>query len=360
MFQDCISGAVAFLVCVSLLPVVRRLAKHWRLYDSPGPLKIHDKQIARIGGVAMMAGLCMPLAFSARPVRDSIVIPLSVFTLVWAIGLADDIGTLPPIVRLSTHLAAGAVFWMMGWRLHWTDNWIADLVATCFFVAFLINAMNLLDGMDGLAAGTTAVVAAGLIPLFSMFDGGHAAALAWSLLGICLAMVAYNYPPARIFMGDSGSTLLGILLAFLFLDWVRIHPDSRSSLAPLLFVSVPVIDAALAILRRLRARTSPFYGDRRHFYDLLLRRGWPVQKVLWASYAATGAVVLIGWLCLLDVVELRLAAPIVITCLLVGGFLLGSLHSGDESLRFRNDIQSRLGPMSTEEPAPARIAGGLR
>jgi UDP-GlcNAc:undecaprenyl-phosphate GlcNAc-1-phosphate transferase len=104
-----------------------------------------------------------------------------------------------------------------------------------------------------------------------------------------------NFPPAKIFMGDSGSTALGLCIAFLSLDFYRSNPAAKfSPIFPILVGSVPLLDLILAVLRRLRARVSPFRGDRRHFYDLLLARGWSPEKVALASYAATAALALIG------------------------------------------------------------------
>jgi UDP-GlcNAc:undecaprenyl-phosphate GlcNAc-1-phosphate transferase len=107
-------------------------------------------------------------------------------------------------------------------------------------------------------------------------------------------MFLYNRPPAQMFIGDSGSTLLGASLGFLALDWVRTDAAAHSSVVPLLFLALPLADAFAAVVRRLRAKSSPFAGDRRHFYDLLLRRGWSVQKILGASAFATVMLVLVS------------------------------------------------------------------
>jgi UDP-GlcNAc:undecaprenyl-phosphate/decaprenyl-phosphate GlcNAc-1-phosphate transferase len=109
----------------------------------------------------------------------------------------------------------------------------------------------------------------------------------------------YNRPPAQIFIGDSGSTLLGAALAFLALDWVRSDSavsDSpeHSIVIPLLFVGLPLADGLAAVIRRLRARKSPFSGDRRHFYDLLIRRGWSVWQILVLSGISTIVLVMVS------------------------------------------------------------------
>jgi len=241
----------------------------------------------------MMAGLCACLVPATLAFPSGYGLCLLAIAAVWVVGLADDVVNLSPRIRLGIHLAAGVLLWIAGWRLHWTTNRMLDLLLTSIFVAFLINAMNLFDGMDGLAAGTTTIAAFGF--LWLPLDP-YSKIVVWSLIGVCLGMLLANFPPASMFMGDSGSTLIGILLAFLTLDWIRIQPDTNNLLSPLVFISLPVADTLLAIVRRLRSRRSPFCGDRRHFYDLLLQRGWSVRSVLVASVGMTGVLVLMGGL----------------------------------------------------------------
>ena len=150
--------------------------------------------------------------------------------------------------------------------------------------------------------------------------------VASSLLGACVTFLLVNSPPAKMFMGDSGSTLIGIVLAFLSLNWTRGEAGSRSILIPILFLSLPVTDAALAILRRARAQKGLFTGDRRHFYDILLQRGWTVDGVLRFSIGVTGLLVFVGWLCARGIFGALTAFVVVAFVLAAGAFLLGSLQ----------------------------------
>lgn len=343
MMENLSAAGIAFLFAACLLPIAMRLAGRWNLYDAPGPLKIHGKQVARIGGTAMMGGLLAGILFAGGLAHKDGALWLLAFAFVWAVGLVDDVRTLPPATRFFAHLVAGAALWEAGYGLQWTNLTALNLAATCLFVAFLINAMNLFDGMDGLAAGTAAIAALGFIALYSGVQNSYPAAVAWSLLAVCLAVLVYNFPPARIFMGDSGSTLLGIALASLVLAWPRTNPgpnDSQDFLALCLFVALPLTDAFLAIVRRARARTSLFAGDRRHFYDLLLKRGWSPREILWFSFAITGLTSVIGWLCLRGVLDGGVAAPVVAVCLCGGGFLLGSLEATDKRLPFEQEQEA--------------------
>ena len=318
---------------LATLPIVKRLAQHFALYDAPGPLKIHQGSIPRLGGISMFAGFLAGSLIVYIPASRPTFLALVIFAIVWTVGLVDDIKPLGSFFRLCFHIAAGCALWLAGWRLQWFGSPLLDLVATCLFVAFLINAMNLLDGMDGLAAGTAAVVSLGFLLISSSEANAVEITVASSLLGACIAMFFVNAPPAKMFMGDSGSTLLGIVLAFLSLNWVRAQSDPHSILIPLIFLSVPLADALLAILRRSRSHKLLFQGDRRHFYDLLLQRGWTVGRVLKLSIGITGILVFAGWLCARAVAGAWLTSLVVLGSLAACASLLGSLQSDSKPIQ---------------------------
>jgi UDP-GlcNAc:undecaprenyl-phosphate GlcNAc-1-phosphate transferase len=267
------------------------------------------------------------------PASRPSVVPLFVFAIVWAVGLTDDIKSLGSIFRLCFHIAAGSALWIAGWRLQWFSSPILDLVATCLFVAFLINAMNLLDGMDGLAAGISAIVSIGFLIVTPSEENGLEIIIAASLFGACVAMLSVNTPPAKMFMGDSGSTLLGIVLAFLSLNWVRGQSEAHNILIPLIFMGIPLGDALLAILRRASSHKLLFLGDRRHFYDILLQRGWTVRRVLKLSLGITGILVFAGWLCVRGVAGIWLTSVVILCALAACASLLGSLQSDSKSVQ---------------------------
>ncbi len=327
------SAFVALVFCLGALPFVKRLARRFNLYDAPGPLKIHHGSIPRLGGIAMLAGLLagsLTLYFSA--VRPAI-LPLAIFAAVWAVGLVDDIRSLAASLRFCVQMAAGAALWLGGWRLEWFGSPVLDLIATCLFVAFLVNAMNLLDGMDGLAASTAAIICTGFLIVSGGEENAVEITVAASLLGVCAAILTVNAPPARMFMGDSGSTLIGIVLAFLSLNWVRVESAPQAILTPLIFLGVPLADAALAILRRARSRQKLFTGDRRHYYDILLQRGWTVESVLRVSSGVTAILVLAGWLCVRGFADAWLMGALIACSLATGAYLLGSLQPESDPVR---------------------------
>jgi UDP-GlcNAc:undecaprenyl-phosphate GlcNAc-1-phosphate transferase len=291
MIANILLAMASFTFCALLAPVVCAVAISNRWYDMPGELKIHSAPIPRLGGVALMAGVLVSAVFGIHDARPVVAVML-ILGAVWGIGLLDDLRGTSPYLRLAVDFGCGAALWLLGWKLQWFSNPYLDFLATVAFLTFVINSMNMLDGMDGLALTVSGIASIGFIVLFSGRPLGFASGLAWSLAAVCAAMFLYNRPPAQIFIGDSGSTLLGAALAFLALDWVRSDSavsgsPERSIVIPLLFVGLPLADGVAAVIRRLRARRSPFSGDRRHFYDLLIRRGWSVPQILIVSGVST-------------------------------------------------------------------------
>jgi len=195
--------------------LVIKAAAYWSIYDQPGDLKIHTVPIPRVGGFAMMCGFLVGIAPALSQVSGQTVLALLAIVGIWLTGLIDDLRGLSPLFRLIVQFGAGTILWAAGWRLNWFISPALDLAITVLFVAFFINAMNMFDGMDGLAASWAVLAAAGFL---IVSNAPFSTSLAACLVGICAGLLLSNFPPAKIFMGDSGSTLLGILLAFLSLD----------------------------------------------------------------------------------------------------------------------------------------------
>ena len=326
------SGGVALALSLLLTPVVKRLCDKFRLYDFPGPLKVHAKPIPHLGGVAVVAALTVSLGLGSRHG----VFPLWPFLLglflTCVTGLLDDLLGLSPEVRIVSQLAAGAILWHAGWRIPIAGNALLSLAGTCFFVAVFVNACNFLDGADGILAGISAAIAAGyaVLPVSQHTDLG--AAGAWNLLGVACGFLAYNYPPAKIFLGDSGSTAIGFCVAFLGLDFYRASGAPPSSLPfPILLAALPLVDFAFAVIRRLQSRVSILFGDRRHGYDLLLGRGWSTRRVALTCYAITIALVILAEIARrLSPLAAFILFALPVGLLVAAAISLGCLQLGDE------------------------------
>jgi UDP-GlcNAc:undecaprenyl-phosphate GlcNAc-1-phosphate transferase len=218
--------------------------------------------------------------------------------LLWCTSLIDDLKSLPPATRLVVHCIAGLLVANTQWCLTLFGNPVLDAAVTCIFVMLFVNAFNFFDGADGLASGGAALVGLGYVLLYTSRAPSVGASVAWSMLGACLGFLLFNFPPAKIFMGDSGSTVLGFLIAFLGLDFYRVHHAVGTHLLlPLVFAGIPLLDLVLAVFRRLKKRVSPMAGDRQHYYDLLQQRGWAARPIAIGSYLATTGLIMIGLLC---------------------------------------------------------------
>jgi len=331
------SGVIAFAAALLFTPCVQFTCRQWKLYDVPGPLKIHSRPIPRLGGVAialaLFSGIILPRDFRAFPSWPI----FASLTVVWVAGLIDDVRGLPPVARLIAQITAASIIWEGGWRMPFVANTVLNLTATCVLVVWFVNAFNFLDGIDGLAAGTAALLAVGYGLGSASRLGIAGGTLAWALTGACLGFLCFNFAPAKIFMGDSGSTLLGFSLAFLALDLYRAHSAGVASpVFPVLIAAIPLLDAGLAIVRRVLSGGSPFNGDRRHFYDLLVERGWQPRKIVLVCYALTAGLVGIGWLSL----RMAIGSAILLTAACWGmlatcAIRLGALRSGQSVERVR-------------------------
>lgn len=269
---------ISFAVAATLTPVVARVARRIGIVDQPGPLKVHDRPVPYLGGVAVFAALAGPAA-SGRP---TLLLPLA---LALALGLADDVVELSPRARLACEVGIGvAAAVVVPAR-----GWVGALVTVVLVVA-LLNAVNLLDGLDGLASGVGLVSALG----FAVVLDGDSQALALALAGGLGGFLVWNRPPARIYLGDAGSYLAGTALALLLAVGFGDGQPVALTSACLLFVAVPVADTTVAIVRRLRGRRPLLQGDRGHVYDQLVDRGWGAPATSAACVAVQAALVTAG------------------------------------------------------------------
>jgi UDP-GlcNAc:undecaprenyl-phosphate GlcNAc-1-phosphate transferase len=315
-------GLAAFAWCVICLPVVLRAAAHWGFFDPPGPLKLHTRRIPRVGGIAVVSAFAVGMLVSGSD--HSLRYLLGTLFVLWLAGIIDDLRGVSPILRLMAQaIVASVLCFGADLTVPFLDKKPLGWIVAGLLVMSLINAFNLLDGADGVAAGVAAVIGVGF--LVDGAQSGASGASAAALIGSCLAFLAFNFPPAKIFLGDSGSTSLGLIVAFTGLEVHKANPSTKAGIFLLpIFAGLPLLDLALAILRRLRSGGSPFSGDRRHFYDLLLQKGWSSCKVALSTYAVTAGFVLVG----LDCNRHSLADAICLVLLVTIPFLFIAVRLG--------------------------------
>jgi UDP-GlcNAc:undecaprenyl-phosphate GlcNAc-1-phosphate transferase len=249
----------AFVTAVAV-PGCIVVAHRFGVIDRPGTLKIHETPVPYLGGVAVFAGLVVGEAVG-RPVT---LIPLSAAL---ALGITDDRFGLPATLRLTAQLGVGAVI-AATVPVH-LPGWIGvPLIVVASVI--LINGFNLLDGLDMLAAGVGTAAAVG----FAVVTHGPARLMAASLAGALAAFLWFNRPPARIYLGDGGSYLLGAAMTVLLAYTWGVGVATSSGVIALALLAVPVAEVVCAAVRRRRNRRPLLAGDRAHPYDLLVARGW--------------------------------------------------------------------------------------
>lgn len=271
---------VAFVLSVLLGWLSINLGQRLGLVDLPdaGLLKGHSGRPVPLGGLGIIVGLHVGLAL------QGIVEPglLAATALLWVVGIADDRAGLDPRLRLAAAATSGL---LLGGLQEQFPGWLM-LLAYVVVVAVVVNSVNLFDGLDALA-GSSAVVGAASLALFTA-SRGHAGAIGPLVLAAAvLGFLMWNRPPARLFLGDNGAYVVGAALA-----WAALRFSTRwdEGVVALALVGAPLLDFAATILRRIRSRATLFGGDRDHSYDRLHRAGWSV-----ASVAAIFTLAQIAW-----------------------------------------------------------------
>ncbi len=295
---------VALIVTALLTPLVRRAALAAGAVDEPGARRVHSLRVPRMGGIAIVIGFFLPLlALLALRTGAGLVffgtsrIAVGLIAgalLVAGIGLLDDVRAVGAKAKLCVQIVAATVTFVCGMRIDAIDlpwigaihlGWLA-LPTTIAWVVGVINAMNLIDGLDGLAAGVAffACVTNFVIALLTgnVFIQLITASLAGALIGFLL----HNFNPARIFMGDSGSMFLGFILASASLlgAGTQKSPTLIAILVPLLALGLPITDLLLTIVRRFVARRSLFSADRGHIHHRLLDLGLTHRRAVLSLY----------------------------------------------------------------------------
>ncbi len=259
------AAGITMITSLILIPVLRRI----KMVDVPGALTIHSKPIPRGAGIAFMIALLTAIKELSWLYAG--------IAAVFLTGLLDDIKRLKPIVKLLLTIVSTAILWIIGIRLK--APIYLSLPFTLMIMIFLINSYNLLDGMDGLLSLLSGVIFIGFALLFYKLNFTF---FLFSMVfaGISFGFLSLNFPPAHIFMGDSGSYTLGVLTAILTVGYLNLMPSKVYIVKPIILFLIPIIDTGLAILRRFKKGESIFIGDREHVYDKMLKKGMSQRKTL--------------------------------------------------------------------------------
>jgi len=315
--------ASSFVFALAATWLCKKIAVKFGIVDRPDDLvKTHKEPIAYLGGIGMLIGLtvgvlagiaCLRNEEFSSPALKWLVGILFGAVIACFVGLADDIFDIKPKHKILGQAAAAVILLLVGimpglrhvagpLNLPMPHNLeiILGIIVVVFFVVGATNSLNLLDGLDGLCAGVTAIITIAMLLLAI-----HLATWGYSEVGdpvrivLCLGLVGgvcgflpFNRYPAKIFMGDAGSMLLGFALAALMLLFAERVP--RWWLASIVVFGLPILDTAVALARRLLNHRPLFVSDRGHIYDQMIDRGVPLKKTVAVCYVLAGVYAVIG------------------------------------------------------------------
>lgn len=294
-----IVGIVSFVTAWVLVPLLRRVAFRYQFVDLPNKRKIHKDPLPLLGGVAIFAGFLFATLLTQSQwseQADTYIGLVLGSLLLFSIGLVDDFyktrgKDFPALPRFLCHIVAAYLIVLFGGAVqgftmpfpepHYVAfGPVVSTVVTIVWIVGVINVFNFLDGMDGLAGGIAAISAMTL-GFVALIKGEMASAIwAIALTGSCLGFLRYNFFPARIIMGDAGSTLIGYLLASISVIGAFKSVTAVSIFVPVLALGVPIFDAIRVVVRRMQNGKPPHKPDRTHGHHRLLEMGFSqVQTV---------------------------------------------------------------------------------
>jgi UDP-GlcNAc:undecaprenyl-phosphate GlcNAc-1-phosphate transferase len=320
------------MLAIVTTPIVIHIAKRLNIVDSPDIRKVHSQPVPRIGGVAIfisMIGLVIPVLFLPGDVGDTlrllqpkITMILCAAGLVFFVGLVDDIRGLRVRTKFVFQVIAAMIVCSANVRIESiaVTNWLRLELSwfswpiTLIWIVGVTNAVNLSDGLDGLAAGISAITC-GVLAILAVYNGDAVMVVVMlALLGSLTGFLFFNFDPARVFMGDSGSLFLGFTIASASVLCATKTETVVGLALPILALGIPILDTLFSMLRRFLERRSLFASDRSHFHHRLLALGFKQRHAVITAYVVTLLVTGLGMLMLLT---RNMQTVIVFICILM-------------------------------------------
>ena len=332
---------VAGLITAIITPLSILIAPKVGAMDVPkDKRRVHNKPMPRFGGIALYAGIMIGLAIFAQG-RPHIAAIMVGCTLIYLLGAVDDIKGMKPIIKFAGQVVCASVVFAMGLRIEFVTNWFGeghmDLgIAVCYVVTVIwfvgiTNAVNLVDGLDGLAAGISAISALS-IAYVSYIHGWYFPTTCMMILaGACLGFLPFNFHPAKTFMGDGGSQLLGFSLAALSILGTVKSATLVAVVIPALVLGLPIFDTLMAIIRRTIRHQTIGKADKEHLHHRILRAGFGQRRAVFLMYSLSG---------IMGIVAILYSRDLFIECLglivvaaLILGFILSVTGTNKVSLK---------------------------
>ena len=327
----------ALVISFLATPVVKTFAYKVGAIDVPKDARrMHKVPIPRLGGLAIFIGFMVSILLFVKitPEMKSILLGAAIIVV---LGVVDDIMALPAMLKFVVQIIAAAIPATHGVviqafsnpnifskNLYWVLGWLSIPVTILWIVA-ITNAVNLIDGLDGLANGVSAISATTMLVIALLASEGQVAIVLAALVGACVGFMPYNMNPAKMFMGDTGATFLGYILATMSIQGLFKYYAVISFVVPFLILGLPIFDTAFAFIRRIAHGQSPMHADRSHIHHRLIDMGLNQKQAVATLYVisailglsavvlTTGgeqkAMLLFAALCIVAVVAARVVFP---------------------------------------------------
>lgn len=283
---------ISFLISVSLVPLIRWVALKIKAYKKPGPRDVHKGIIPRMGGMAIFISfvVCHLLFGYINNQMNAILIGSGILVLT---GIYDDVRGIRPSIKLLLQLTAAIIVVYYGdialkeitaFDIYLNFGSLSKPISIVFIVA-IINSINLIDGLDGLASGISSIYFLTIAIIANILNvlGGLDIVLTLIMFGATLGFLPYNFPPAKIFLGDTGSMFLGFIISVIALLGFK-NVTLTSLMVPIIILAIPILDTILAIFRRLIKGEPISNADREHFHHQILKKTNSPSKAVLIIY----------------------------------------------------------------------------
>ena len=292
MLQYVVPFIIALVVSYLLTPGVKKVAIKVGAVDRPNARKVHTHVIPRLGGLAIYIGFMAAVLFCV-PLHHELIGMLLGCTAIVAIGIWDDICNIPARVKLVGQIAAACIPVAFGIQIEWLTNPFGDILVlpeviaipvTIFWIIGFTNTVNLIDGLDGLAAGVAFIASISMFLLAVNLNQFLPALIIVSMAGAALGFLQYNFNPAKIFMGDTGSMLLGYTLAVSAVLGLVKTAATVALVVPIIALGLPILDTTFAIIRRRMSGVPIFQPDKGHLHHRLQALGMTQKQAVLIMY----------------------------------------------------------------------------
>jgi UDP-GlcNAc:undecaprenyl-phosphate/decaprenyl-phosphate GlcNAc-1-phosphate transferase len=313
MFDVLLCIAISFTITFLAIPIIIRVAETKKLFDVPDERKIHEAHIPSLGGLGIFAGFMLACLLSiSLSASSEFQYFLAAAFVMFFLGLKDDILVISPVKKfVGQVLAAFLIIYKGGVQITSMHGFLGihelpemfSILLTYFTVIVIINSFNLIDGIDGLA-GTLGVLASAIFGAYFLAAGYTAyAVMGFALAGSLTAFLIFNYHPARIFMGDTGSMIIGLVNAILVVKFITISqqpgipvPVAASPAVGFTVLLIPLLDTLRVFGIRIFHQRSPFIPDRNHIHHLMLDKGWSHNTITFTLAGFSAAFVAAAYL----------------------------------------------------------------